>query len=106
MAGGSIRLPSGTVVKIGSFTAHPKWKQRFPPDQPFFAEKYAEENLKGMHSRYSGRLDGASVTLHENGNVKMLTYSRTANSRGLVAFGTKTSECSYTPNTTITKRTA
>ncbi len=27
-----------------------------------------------MHSRYSGRLDGASVTLHENGNLKMLEF--------------------------------
>ena len=74
VAGGAIRLPSGTVVKIASFTAHPKWKQSFPPDQPFFAEKYAEGNLKGMHSRYSGRLDGASAVLHENGKLKMLAF--------------------------------
>ena len=70
----SVQLPSGTVVKIGSFAAHPKWQECFPPDKPFFAEKYADENLKGMHSRYSGRLDGASVTLYENGNLKMVAY--------------------------------
>ena len=70
----SIQLPSGTAVKIASFAAHPKWRESFPPDQPFFAEKYAEGNLEGMHARYSGRLDGASVTLHENGNLKVLTY--------------------------------
>ena len=70
----SIQLPSGTVLKTASFAVHPKWKESFPADRPFFAEKYAEGNLKGMHSRYSGRLDGASVTLHENGNLKVLAY--------------------------------
>ena len=74
VAGGSIQLPSGTVVKIASFAVHPNWKQVFPPDRPFFAEKYAEENLKGMHSRYMGRLDGASVTLHENGKLKSVAF--------------------------------
>ena len=70
----SIQLPSGTVVTVASFAAHPKWKEWFPPDQPFFAEKYGDENLQGMHSRYSGRLDGASATLHENGKLKMLAF--------------------------------
>ncbi|MGD0383134.1 MAG: hypothetical protein ABSA77_06425 [Thermoguttaceae bacterium] len=70
----SIKLPSGTVVKTAIFAIQPKWKEWFPPDNAFFAEKYAEGNLKGMHSRYSGRLDGPSVTLHENGNIKMLAF--------------------------------
>ena len=70
----SIQLPSGGGVKIASFAAHPKWKESFPQDNPFFVEKYADGNLQGMHSRYSGRLDGASATLCENGNLKMLAY--------------------------------
>jgi antitoxin component YwqK of YwqJK toxin-antitoxin module len=70
----SIQLPSGTTVKISSFAASPKWKECFPADHAFFAEKYGEGSLKGMHSRYSGRLDGASAILHENGNLKMLMY--------------------------------
>jgi len=69
-ANDSIQLPSGTVVKTTSFAFHAQWKQVFPPDQPFFAEKYTEGNLKAIHSRYSGRLDGASVTLHEDGTLK------------------------------------
>jgi len=73
-ADNSIQLPSGTVVKIATFAVQPKWTEWFPPDHAFFAEKYAEGNLKGMHSRYSGRLDGPSVTLHENGNLKMLAF--------------------------------
>jgi len=70
----SIQLPSGTVVKTASFGVHPKWKESFPPDHAFFAEKYGEGNLKGMHSRHGAGLDGASATLHENGNLKMLAY--------------------------------
>ena len=73
-ADNSIQLPSGTVVKIASFAVHAEWKQVFPPDQPFFAEKYPEGSLRGMHCRYSGRLDGASVTLHEDGTLKTLMY--------------------------------
>ncbi len=73
--GNSIQLPSGTVVKIASFAVHhPKWRDWFPADQAFFAEKYGDETLKGMHKRYKGRLDGASAVLHENGNLKMLAY--------------------------------
>jgi hypothetical protein len=72
--GDSIRLPWGTVIKIASFEAHPVWKQSFPPDHPFFAQKYPEGKLSGMHTRYLGRLDGPSVILHENGNLKMLMY--------------------------------
>jgi len=70
----SIQLPSGTVVKIASFATHPNWKECFPPDHAFFAEKNDEGNLKGMHSRYSARLDGVSATLHENGNLKILAF--------------------------------
>jgi hypothetical protein len=70
----AIRLPSGTVFKIASFAVQPKWTEWFPADHAFYAEKYGEGSLKGMHARYSGRLDGASVVLHENGNVKMLAY--------------------------------
>lgn len=70
----SISLPSGTVVKTASFAVHPRWKEAFPPDCAFFAEKYPAGPLKGMHGRYSGRLDGTSVSLHENGTIKMLAY--------------------------------
>ena len=57
----SIQLPSGTVVKVASFAAHPKWQVCFPPDQPFFAEKDGDGNLQGMHGRYMGRIDGARL---------------------------------------------
>jgi hypothetical protein len=70
----SIRLPWGTVVKISVFAVQPKWTEWFPQDNEFYAEKYADGNLKGMHSRHVGRLDGPSVTLHENGNLKILAF--------------------------------
>jgi hypothetical protein len=71
----SIQLPSGTVVRIASFATSPKWKQCFPADHAFFAEKYGEGNLKAMHCRCLGRLDGPSAILHENGSLKMLIYA-------------------------------
>ena len=73
-AGNSIQLPSGAVFKIESLETHPVWKQLFPPDRPFFVEQYPEGKLQGMHSRYMGRRDGASVMLHENGRLKMLAF--------------------------------
>lgn len=73
----SIKLPSGNVVKISTFEVHPKWKECFPADQTFYAEKYPSGNLQGMHSRYLGMLDGSSATLYENGNLKILAdYSK------------------------------
>ncbi len=68
----SIQLPSGTVFKVASFETHPKWKEVFPPDRPFFAEQFSEGQLKGIHSRYVAMLNGASAMLYENGNVKAL----------------------------------
>ena len=73
-SGDSLQLPSRAIIKTSAFEAHPVWKRSFPPDHPFFANQYPEGKLQGMHSRYEGRLDGASVTLHENGKLKMLAF--------------------------------
>ncbi len=73
-AGDSIQLPSGTVIKLTSLEAHPNWTGAFPLGHSFYADKYAEGKLHGMYARYKGRLDGASVILHENGNLKILAY--------------------------------
>ena len=83
-AGDSIRLPSGTAVKIASFAMNPKWRDWFPADHAFFVEKFSDETLKGMHSRYAGGLDGASVVLHENGNPKVLWFYRGGQRQGPV----------------------
>ena len=107
VAGGSIQLPSGTVVKIASFAFSSQVEGLvFPADRPFFAEKYGDENLKGMHSRYTGRLDGASAILHENGNLKMLAFYPEGQHQGPSRVWTKTSTCSSTPNTTMVRNRA
>ena len=62
------------AVKLPSFEIHPKWREWFPSDKPFFAEKTPEGGLAGMHVRYQSRLEGASVTLHDNGKLKSLAY--------------------------------
>jgi antitoxin component YwqK of YwqJK toxin-antitoxin module len=61
-------------VKLPAFEIQPKWQQWFPAGKPFFAEKYPEGGLQGMHLRTQSRLDGASVTLHSNGKLKSLGY--------------------------------
>jgi hypothetical protein len=70
----SIHLPSGTVVKLASLEAHPVWKQYFPPDHPWFAEKYADGKLRGMHGCYGAILNGPSAFLRGNGTVKVLAF--------------------------------
>jgi antitoxin component YwqK of YwqJK toxin-antitoxin module len=68
--GDSIELRSGTVVKTAQFEVHPVWRECFPSDQPFFAEKYSSGHLKGISVREEDKLNGVSATLHENGNLK------------------------------------
>ncbi len=61
-------------IKLPAFEIHAKWQQWFPADKPFFAEKYPEGNLQGMHLRYQSRLEGPSAMLHESGKLKSLAY--------------------------------
>jgi hypothetical protein len=70
----SIQLPSGAIFKVASFQTKPIWREVFPPDRPFYAEKHAEieAKLRGMHARALAKLDGPSVTLYENGNIKTI----------------------------------
>lgn len=68
------KVAPGTSVKLPSFDVHPKWKQAFPPDHPFFSEKYPDGTVQGVHARYLARLNGPSVTFHENGKLKSLAY--------------------------------
>ena len=67
-------VPPGTPVKLPAFAVHPKWQQAFPPDHPFFVEKYPDGTVQGIHARHLARLNGPSVTFHENGKLKSLAY--------------------------------
>lgn len=69
-----IKLPSGTTIKTSSLETHPKWREAFPRDGQFFAEKHAEGGLAGMHGRNQGKLKGPSVYLYENGSLKALAF--------------------------------
>lgn len=70
----SIRLPWGTVVSFAEFEVRPNWRIAFPPDRSFYAEKYADGKLKGLHGRNAAKLDGASIALYENGKPRMLGF--------------------------------
>jgi hypothetical protein len=51
---------------------HANWKEMFPKDKLFYAQKTSTGHLQGMHARDKGRLDGPSVTLYENGKLAIL----------------------------------